>query len=70
MIDEEWAKAIVMHLTGRPDEPTPMLLKMVADIRAEGAEADAMNRAAFRGGTFHPSHPGNLGKNWDGTDKT
>lgn len=31
--DDEWAKAIIIHLTGRPEDPTPMLLKMVADIR-------------------------------------
>lgn len=36
MTDEDWARAIVMHLTGRPEDPTPMLLKMIADIRREG----------------------------------
>lgn len=34
--DDEWAKCIIIHLTGRPDNPTPMLLKMIADIRADG----------------------------------
>jgi hypothetical protein len=36
MSDEDWAKAIIIHLTGRADDPTPMLLKMVRDIREEG----------------------------------
>lgn len=33
MTDEDWAKAIIMHLTGCPGDPTPMLLKMIADMR-------------------------------------
>ena len=33
MTDEQWAKAIIIHLTGQPEEPTPMLLRMIADIR-------------------------------------
>lgn len=36
MSDGEWAKAIIIHLTGRPLEPTPMLLNMIASIRGEG----------------------------------
>lgn len=36
MTNDEWAKAIIIHLTGRADDPSPMLLKMVADIRGEG----------------------------------
>lgn len=36
MTNEEWAKAIIIHLTGKPEEPTPMLLKMVSDVRQEG----------------------------------
>lgn len=36
MSDEDWAKAIAMHMTGRPNEPTPMLLNMIATIRGEG----------------------------------
>ena len=35
MTNEEWAKCIIIHLTGRPEDPTPMLLKMIADIRVE-----------------------------------
>lgn len=35
MTDEDWAKAIIIHLTGRPEDPTPMLLKMIADIRGK-----------------------------------
>lgn len=37
MSDEDWAKAIIIHLTGRADDPTPMLLKMICDIREEGS---------------------------------
>ena len=33
MTDEKWAKAIIMHLTGRPDDPAPMLLNMIKEIR-------------------------------------
>jgi hypothetical protein len=32
-------------------------------------EIDAMHRAAFPGGIAHPSGPGNLGKNWDGSER-
>lgn len=37
MTDLQWARAIIIHLTGRPDDPTPMLLRMVADIRGRDA---------------------------------
>lgn len=30
MSDDEWAKAIIIHLTGRPHDPTSMLLQMIA----------------------------------------
>ena len=33
MTDDLWAKAIIMHLTGTADDPTPMLLVMIAEIR-------------------------------------
>lgn len=36
MADDEWAKAIIIHLTGKPIAPTSMLLKMINDIRSEG----------------------------------
>lgn len=36
MSDDEWAKAIIIHLTGRPHDPTPVLLQMIASIRGEG----------------------------------
>lgn len=39
MTDEEWTKAIILHLTGKPDEPSPMLVKMIADIRAEARDS-------------------------------
>jgi len=35
MTDEQWAKAIIIHLTGQPDDPTPMLMKMIADMRGD-----------------------------------
>ena len=31
--NDEWAKCIIIHLTGKPDDPTPMLLQMIQDIR-------------------------------------
>lgn len=36
MSDEDWAKSIIIHLTGRAIDPTPMLLQMIASIRGEG----------------------------------
>lgn len=33
MTDLQWGRAIIIHLTGRVEDPTPMLLKMIADIR-------------------------------------
>lgn len=35
MTDDQWAKAIIMHLTGQPEDPSPMLLKMIASIRSD-----------------------------------
>jgi len=48
MTDVEWAKAIIMHLTGQPEDPTPMLLKMIADIREEGHRKNAESRQPRR----------------------
>lgn len=31
--DKQWARTIIMHLTGRPDEATPVLIAMIRDIR-------------------------------------
>lgn len=31
--NEDWAKGIIIHLTGKPDDPTPMLLDMIQQIR-------------------------------------
>lgn len=36
MEDDMWAKAILIHLTGRPGSPTSTLMKMINDIRSEG----------------------------------
>jgi hypothetical protein len=36
MEDDAWAKAIIIHLTGKPQDPTSMLLKIINDIRSEG----------------------------------
>lgn len=36
MSDEDWAKSIIIHLTGRAIDPTPILLQMIASIRGEG----------------------------------
>ena len=36
--DLAWARAIVIHMTGVPDDPSPMLLRMIADIRHEERE--------------------------------
>ena len=38
MTDMQWAQAIIMHLTGKPDDPTPVLLQMIADIRVSGKD--------------------------------
>lgn len=35
LTDEDQAKAIIIHLTGQPEYPTPMLLQIIADIRVE-----------------------------------
>jgi hypothetical protein len=45
--DLEGAKAIIIHLTGQPEDPTPMLLKMVADIRSDPASDGAINTTAL-----------------------
>jgi hypothetical protein len=47
MTDEQWAKAIIIHLTGRPDDPTPMLLKMIADIRRDHPLSPVTNPGAL-----------------------
>lgn len=44
MEDDAWAKAIIIHLTGKPQDPSSMLLKMINDIRSEGYVA-GMGRA-------------------------
>ena len=42
---EEMAQAIIMHLTGRPDDPTPLLLKMLNDFRGEPERKQPDNTA-------------------------
>lgn len=55
MTDDDWAKAIIIHLTGRPDDPTSMLLKMINDIRSDG----------YRSGLAREPHPPNYSAGTD-----
>ena len=55
MEDHEWAKAIVIHLTGRPEEPTSVLLKIINDIRSEGYRSGLARRSYPLGAVEPPN---------------
>ena len=43
--DLDYARAIVMHMTGKPDDPTPMLMDIISQVRY------AAERASHKGRT-------------------
>jgi hypothetical protein len=56
MTSLQLAQAIVMYLTGRPDDPTPMLIKMLDDFAAEAIHyaAKTTPRREARDESVHP----------------